>query len=380
MSITYRYELYDLLGYIKLGSISPRDSLWTESVNGGSTWSGKLTIPEDNPVYVENLSSTVALGMSLFIRDPKGGIPWCGYISKREWDPNTNELSLTATEWRSYLYRLIGSPTDDYSSTYTTQFTATDQAVIARTILGTYRSAGLGKGYPNFLEGTNLTGVNRDLLYRGTSFRTLGTWIDSMANRDRGFEWDIEAGRDNNGLGTLTFQIYFPQRGSVVENLTFKYGAGQNMLSYDKVVESNEEVATRVWAIGGGPDAESVPYGQDSDPDMMAGASILRFEKATTYQDVVLQSTLESYARSERMFYSVPLTLFSFTVQLTQPDITTYGKGDRCRIIVKDRWLDLDVSNVRIIERTIEPDKGLARITVDLSDLALPETDTNGTV
>lgn len=380
MSITFRYELYDILTQTKLGNIQPRESVWTESVNGGSTWSGKLTLPEDNETLVENIRTVVALGNALFIRNPRGAVPWCGYISKREWNPQTNELVLQATEWRSYLYRLIGSPVEDYTSTHFWQFTATDQVVIARTILDTYRTEGLGKGIPNFKFGTDLTGINRDLLFRGTSFRSIGTWIDSMANRDRGFDWDVEGGKDSSGLPILTFQTYFPQRGGVIEGLTFKYGQGQNMLSYEPVSESNDEMVTRVWAIGSGPDSETVPFGQDSDPEMMAGASILRFEKATTYQDVIVQSTLESYARSERQFYSVPLTLFSFTVLLTQPDITAYAKGDRCRIIVKDRWLDLDLENVRIIERTIDPDKGLAKITVDLSDLTLPDTDTNGAV
>lgn len=379
MSVTFRYEVYDLLAGVRMGSLDPKESVWTESVNGGSTWSGKVTVPAESPVFVQNLQQVLSLGNSLFIKNPEGSIPWCGYISKVGWNPLTNEVSVQATEWRSYLYRLLAAPADNYAQVIN-QFTATDQFTIARTILGYYTGPGLGTGVPQIQSGTGLSGVNRDLLIRGTLFRYVGTWIDSMANRDNGFEWDIEGGRSTSGVPQLTLQMYYPQRGGKVDGLVFQYGLGGNMLAYDTVEVSNDDLVTRVWTIGSGPDNDNLPYAQDSDPDMMAGASILRLEKSTTYQDVILQPTLESYARAERQFYSLPLSLFSFTVLLTQPYIGGYAKGDRCRIIVKDRWLDYDLDNVRIIERTIDADKGLAKITVDLSDFTLPDSDPNGTV
>lgn len=379
MTIKFRYEIYDVLLGTRMGTLYPREPVWVESVNGGSTWSGKVTIPPDNPILVQTLNSLTSLGNTLFIRTPEGFIPWCGFFNKRVWDPDKNELTLTAMEWRAYLYRLLATPNDDYSP-ITQNYTGIDQVTVARTILQTYVALGAGKGVPQIQVGANATAVARNLLMRGTLFRTIGAWIDSVANRDNGFEWDIEGTRNGAGGPVLTFQTYWPQRGGIVEGLVFRYGQGGNMLSYEPVEESNDSVVTRVWAIGAGPDTDYMPFAQDSDPDMMAGFSILRLEKATSYQDVNVQATLESHARAERDFYGVPLTLFKFAVLMDNPYIYDYYKGDRCRIQVKDRWLDLDRENVRIIERVINPETNVAVLTVDLSDVQLPDTDPEGTV
>lgn len=379
MSVKFRYEIYDVLLGTRMGTLYPREPVWTESVNGGSTWSGKVTIPADNPVLVQSINSITDLGNTLFVRTPEGFIPWCGFISGRSWDPERNEITLTAMEWRAYLYRLLATPNEDYSP-LVTDYNDVDQLSIARGVLQTYVALGAGKGVPQIQVGTNTSGVLRDLLMRGTLFKSVGTWIDSMANRDNGFEWDIEGTRNGAGGPVLTFQAYYPQRGGPIDGLVFRYGQAGNMLSYESVAESNDSVVTRVWAVGAGPDTDYMPFAQDSDPDMLAGFSILRLEKASTYQDVNIQSTLESYARAERDFYSVPLTLFQFTVLLDEPYIYDYFKGDRCSIRVKDRWLDLEADNVRIIERVISPDTNVAKLTVDLSDIELPETDPEGAV
>lgn len=386
MTIAFTYRIYTTVGRTYLGDLPAKNVAWVESVNGATTWTGKVVIPAGDTVRSAQLDGLTALDNTLYVYTPDRQVPWAGYISSRSWDPDTNELSVEATEWRSWLYRIIAGP----KSNYTVQnygWDQVDQLRIAREVAQDFLYAEQvigggqegGHGLPWIVFGTEMSGVLRDLNARGTLFRSIGTWIDSMANRDNGFEWDLVGAYTSGGLPVLNFTTYYPQRGNSVEGLIFKYGTGGNILKYEPVKESNAEIARRVWTIGTGPDSDDLPFAQDTQPELIDDAAYeaVRFDSYTNYQDVTEQATLESYARAEREFFSVPLTLFTFTVSMQKPYVYGYGKGDRCNVFVEDRWLSIDAENVRIVERTISPDTNLAKITVDLSDLELPDIDTD---
>lgn len=374
----FSYNVYHPLTGAFVAQLNVKEPSWAESVNGSGNFSAKIVVPNDLDT-IDAIRAGTQLGMNLFVQDGTQ-IPWSGYISARKWSSDSNEITITALEWRTYLYRILVAPSTDLTLPNVYTYEAVDQLTIARDLVAKGIADGIGIGIPQFYSGTGLSGIERDLIARGTSFRSIATWIDSMANRDSGFEWDVTTTIGSNAIPKLNFNTYYPQQGASIPGLEFRYGTNTgNILSYEDPQESNDSLVLRQWAVGSGPDSDSLPFAVDEDPDLPDN-QLLRFDKATSWQDVIDVVTLASHARAEREFYSVPLTLFAFTVRLSDPDISTYMKGDRCRLVVKDRWLDIDVDDVRIIERVVSPDTSAVKVTVDLSDLTLPEADTDGAV
>lgn len=107
---------------------------------------------------------------------------------------------------------------------------------------------------------------------------------------------------------------------------------------------------------------------------------MLRADTALSFSTVIERSTLASHARGARKFYEPGTNLTKVTVPFnTDPEL--YHIGDRVRYRVKDRWLDLDLPSVRIVEKKISiAGAGKAEVTLDLTDFTLPDVDTAGAV
>jgi hypothetical protein len=375
--VRFSYTVYHPITGVYLGQLHPKSPTWVETVNGSGSFTCRVVVPADEVVR-EGIRITTEPDNSLQVQADNGLIPWFGYILKRKWIPGSNELEVTAVEWRSYLNRILLAPYNDTSTSNTVQYLDTDQLEIARQVISREVTNGSGKGIPYIDTVSTVTsGILRDVLVDGRKFASVGSVIDSLANAERGFEWDILPVVNSDGTYSKRFETYFPERGSVIETLEFSYGPRGNIIDYDEPEESHEDLVRRQWAIGEGPSSDVQPYAYDDDPNL---ANLLRFDKATQWQDATDLIDLASKARSERTFYGVPLQLFSFTTLMSTPHAYTYAKGDRCRLIVKDRWLDLSYDNVRIVERTLHPDTQEIKITLDLSDLEVTEVDEDGVV
>lgn len=376
--VAFTYQFWDQLHEEFIAELPLKNPQWVEAVNGSGTFEARVVIPDDQAIQGQIRVAT-SLDNTLLVMADNGVQPWSGFITKRVWDPTSNELVLTAQEWRTWLYRFIVGPFDNDPDSNVQEWTNIDQTLIARQLVSEQTGDFYGEGAPYVAAPDfGLSGVKRDLLVNGNVFQSLGAWVDSMANRDRGFEWDIVADEDFFGA-SLVFRTFFPERGSVVEGLTFSYGVTGNIVSYESPEETSDELVRRQWAIGEGATSEYQPYARDDDPDL-ANDAVLLFDKATSWSGVQDDLVLASHARAEREFYNRTLSLFTFTVSMNAPHAYTYAKGDRCGLIVKDRWLDLSYEQVRIIQRDVFPDSQQMKITVDLSDDKLPEVDVDGAV
>jgi hypothetical protein len=89
---------------------------------------------------------------------------------------------------------------------------------------------------------------------------------------------------------------------------------------------------------------------------------------------------LASYARTERLYRSNYISGITFTTRMDAPDVFGYSKGDRCRVLVEDRFLSVDARNARILTREMNPDSNTVKLTVNLNDITLPEIDTGGSI
>lgn len=377
--VAFKYQFWDMLSQQFLGELDLKNPQWAESTEGAGTFECRVVIPEDeNQVQFIRIATEPDHG--LVVQADNGVQPWSGYITKREWDPETNELKLTATEWTTYLYRLIASiPVPGMATTQYAFYTNQDQLIIADDIVWEYSQIWYGFGVPRMVVTYNTSGIFRQISIDGGKFRSLGSWIDSMAKRDRGFEWDMVFTEHPTYGPRLLFRSFYPERGGVVDGLEFVYGMAGNIVRYEPPVENNEEVVRRQIAIGETATGDGQVYAIDIDPDSTANHK-LRFDKVTSWSDVSDPKTLASHARAERRFYSPTISFFKFTVSMNEPHAYSYAKGDRCRLVVKDRWVNLEYDNVRIIQRDVFPDLQQMVITVDLSDDQLPEVDEDGAI
>jgi hypothetical protein len=354
-----------------------REAKWTEVVNGGATFTGKVTVP-DNPVVAAQIKvNTAPYGAALYATPGDGSISFGGPIVNRDWDGENNTLSITAVDWKSWFYRVVVGPKWNSLDPLTKTYSNVEQLTIARDIVNRIS----GNGTP-FLEIAGYTsGVNRDYIVTGVDWKSLGTHLDELGSLNNGgFEWEVEPYYYSDGLPRPRVQFYIPQRGGVVSGLKFfKTPDGGNILQINEMTDDATSVASRVWAVGEGPNAESMPWGGDEDP-ALASRTQLRTDQVTQYSGALTPAQLASYARTERIYRSQVLSALSFTVRMDQPDMFGYGKGDRCAVRVLDRFLDVNVRNCRILSREIYPDSSTIKLSVNLNDLALPEVDSGGAV
>lgn len=377
----FRYLVHHPVLRTKLGELDIREASWSETVNGGSTLTGKVTVPS-NPLLISEIKRcTAPHRAALYVTPGFGRIQWGGVFVGRNWDDKTNTLSITVQEWRSWLFTVTLGPKPDGTGTNSTTYSGVDQLTIARAVIDRLMNGGsVAQGIPPIDYGTELSGITRNYQLNGMQLLSVGQHLDTLANLDRGFEWDLEPYFGNDSLPMLRLQTYFPQRGGTLPWLRFdKTGNAGNILNMQDIDEDASAVARRVWAVGEGPNAESTPWAMDQDPELSAG-TVLRTDQTTTYSGNLSRLNLASYARAERLYRGDTLSALKFPVRLDSPDMLSYQKGDRCRVVVKDRWIDIDVSNCRILSRDIRPDQNQADITVNLNDLALPEVDTGGSV
>jgi len=381
----FRYPVYHPVLRTKLGELDVREAAWSEIVNGGSTFTGKVTVP-DNPILISEIKRcTQPYRAALYATPGLGRIQWGGVMVGRNWNDENNELTITVMEWRTWLFSVILGPRPDATGTNIFTYGNVDQLYIARDVINILVAGGGGGvaelgGIPPIDYGILSSGILRNYMIHGMQLKSAGAHLDALANMDRGFEWDLEPYFANDSLPKLRLQTYFPQRGGLIPYLKFsKTKDGGNILNMEDVEEDGTAASQRVWAVGEGPNAESTPWAMDQNPEVATG-SVLRTDQVTTYGGALTRVNLASYARAERQYRAEPLTVLKFPVRMDSPDVLAYQKGDRCSVRVKDRWLDIDVENCRIVQRDIFPEKNTAVLTVDLTDLVLPEVDTGGAV
>jgi hypothetical protein len=378
---SFQFDVYHPVNRHFVGRLTVREAQWSELVNGGGTLSGKVTVP-DSPAAIANIRAcTAPHAAAIYALPGNGSISFGGPIVSRAWDDETNTIQFTAIDWKTWTYQVLVGPALDGTSALAVSYVNQDTLLIARALISRVRLQGVGQGIPQLEAGTNSSGVNIDYLATGIDFKSLGQHLDALGDlANGGFEWDVDAYIANDGAPTPRVQFYRPQRGGVIPGLTFsKTVQGGNILAMDNFEEDATGVYRRVWTVGEGPNAESTPWASDTDP-FLPVSNALRTDVVTKYSGAPTRAQLASYARNERLYRGVVLRALTFRVRLATPDWSTYGKGDRCRVIIKDRLLDIDVSNCRIMSREISADSNTAKITVNLSDLTLPEVDEGGSL
>lgn len=371
----YRYISCHPVGRQQLhNSLRLIDPQWSWVVGGNGTLSAKITVPDDSQQVDKLRVATEPKQAAIYVRsNATGAYKWGGFVVGREWNPTSNQLTINCLEWRSWPYftELTGLATDYW------EYTGTDQLSIARSLM-TANISQVGSPAMTF-DTSQASGRSRDLSFWRTELKKVGSLIDSMADRDNGFEWTIESRSGSDGLPQLHFATSYPQRGSVITGLIFKHTPGGSNMVPGTIKEDVSQRVDAFYATGSGqPPAQ--PMGYDFNPEVFTG-QLLRFDGGTNYSSVSDVSTLTSHARRARKFYQPGINLMEVELGLDRVDVDSYEIGDRGRLQFQDRWMTLDLPAVRIIEKKVSmAGAGKVTLTLDLSDATLPEVDAGGTV
>jgi hypothetical protein len=366
---------------------SPIGELWLSTVSfndpvtgTGGTFTGKLEVSADTKDALKVLTEPFAVALYVYDND-SGAYLWGGPLVERPWNSEERRLSLGAISWKSWLYLKqlnpdfsVNPPVDKIYSQ-----TATDQFTIARYILGFVNA---DHGTPHINLGIELSGVNRDFSTQGTQFKYVGELIDSMANRDNGFDWNIAIESDSNGNPSLWFRPYWPKRGSVNSTVILlnEQPTGGNILSFSDQNDSAAALRTRCWATGAGQPPDMI-FAYDEDP-ALSGGFVLLTERVDNYSTVSDIATLAQHARTARKYYGQARSTVTPKLGMRDPDHTIYGSGDKVRLRVLDDWWDYDLAAARIIDKQYNvnnegdsPAPDTVSLTIDLTDTQLPQDD-----
>lgn len=358
------------------------DVSWSEVVQGSGTFTGKIARPTDPDARELLRAATIPDSSAIYVRDPEtASWVWGGVINSRRWDPETGTIKIDAIQWRTWLYRVFLGPKTDLSADSIYSWTSTDQLDIARGIVSYATAAGVADGRPSILLGSETSGRLRDLTVRGSEFRYAGDSLDSIANRAGGFEWDLIPVSASDGLPQPKLALYYPERGGILSGIAFEHtprGGNCRLAPGQVIEESTVDRRTRVWTTGS---PESLPFAQDSDPDLPTGFILLK-ESVDSFSEVTIRTTLASYARAERAALNPQTHFITILCSETNPPITSYGIGDRPRFIYQDGWYDIDLDQVRIAGRTVRPREGGGdvEIVLDISDTEAAQVDAGGAV
>lgn len=371
----YRFSSYHPVLRHQLHANVPMVAKWNLVVGGNGTLEGAIVLPDD-PDQVEAIrQATEELSSAIYVRSNVSNVfQWGGPVVERRVQGNI--LKVACVEWRSWPFQLVVPPAANADIYYS--FDNIDQMSISRTVLQAGVGAGTTEGAHPLTYTSQSSGKLRDLHFYGSEMKRAGDLIDSMANRDGGFEWTLQPLVSTDGLPRMNFHCFYPQQGNVLDSLVFKATKKGGNCVPGEILESGTTRYSRYWATGTGQAPDQL-FAYDQDPNL-SGGSVLRFDGSTSYSTVNVRSTLASNARRARKFYAPGTNLVTVTHNMEQIDPDLYTIGDRGRLIVQDRWNMID-QNARIISKEVDiSGAGTVTTVLDLTDETLPEVDEGGVV
>lgn len=380
----FRFLLCPVLTMEPFAEIDLTNVQFTQSVDGkGTTLTAEAYLSRSQTA--EKLKSILNYpgdpkAVAIYVKSDDTYL-WGGVIQSRPWDSSAKAFKITATSWKAWLYQRFLAPANGTNPVIEVLYTYTneDQFFIAKDIV--FGMSAFGPGAPDISTGTELSGVNRDLNIWGSEFVYAGDAIDRMANREKGFEWDIEVRPSGpKGNPSLWFAPFYPKRQLLNKSVLFKSTEhGGNILSFDSPDDSSETVVTRVWGTGAGTAGVDIVIAYDEDPNLSTDTILLVETKEYANSTTLDIATVASHVQGIRQFHASGLQQMTLRVNLTEPDFREYSIGNKVRVMIRDEVLDIDFSAVRIVRRTFNVNAAGSEqedsidLLIDLNDVDLPQ-------
>lgn len=363
------FDVHDSISQEYVATLDLDDWAFNDPLGGPGSLNASIAVKDSN--YASQLRLITEPWRYSIYASLEDSYLWGGPITSRPWQRNSGTLQLNAMQWEGWLYtRLLQ-----------TKFVRKniDQFKIVQTLVSI---AIAENGCPRITIPIAATSALRDLTV--DPWVSIGEAIDRLAARDPGFDWAIEI-RKNKSTGNPEpyLSLWYPERKSakdpevIFESIISEEDEGSENsihVELDDWPDDSEGRVSRMWATGDGQPPDQ-PSSNDEDPALDENLTLLT-EAVTNWSGVTKRTTLQEHAAQERKYRGASIQTVTLNVSAVKPDLRNYMTGDRCRLVARDRWIDVDYPGVKIIDRVVRGSKseGLsASVVIDLNDFEAPD-------
>ena len=332
---------------------------FTQQLNSVGTFQGHLLLSGVNASSLNVDAATTPGKVALYV-DFNGTVIWGGIIWLREYDADTQILSVTAQEFESYFQRRRISNTKTY--------TARDPLYIAQNLV-TYAQA-KSHGDIGVIVGTETSSLSVTKIYNDYELKSVYQAIKDLAQGSL-FDFKIVSAWASNKL-TKTLKLGSPTIGYAYSasspTHSWVFSLPGNIVSYS-YTEDGITAANQLFGIGYGANGTRL-QAQAYDPTYMGTYGTWPLlEDATNYVDVADSTLLANLTVGKLNALSQPPSIIKLVIpSYVDPYLGTYSVGDQARInIIDDRFpTGLDYI-YRITAIDVSPgENGPDRVTVTL--------------
>lgn len=360
MATTYRYLFADLLTNEILAELPLTGVSFSQLLNQAGSFQGHLLLSGvDADKY--NVQTATVPGRNVIYVDRNGILIWGGVIWGRDYDSDTQTITLAAREFESYF--------EKRRITTTQAFTNADQLLIARTLVTNAQS--VPSGNIGVQIGNQLSGVLLSRTYYSYEYKGVFSALQDLSRADDGFDFNIDVSYDGAGVPTKTLKLGYPRIGTTYTTTSisipvFEFSAG-NVVAYD-YPEDASSTANTVYALGAGSnEGKLIAVGSDSTK-LSSGWAVL--EEQANYSDVSDSSYLAQLASGQVLALSNPVTVIRLIVPAyVNPVLGSYSIGDDVRLRITDSRFPNGLDQVyRIVGISVSAgENGPERVTLSLT-------------
>lgn len=359
MTTTYRYLFADLLTNDIIAELPLTGVAFTQQLNQAGTLSGHILLGGLDTAAFNVDNSTVPARNAIYV-DRNGTLVWGGIIWGREYDSESQTLSISAREFESYLERRrINSLLN---------FNNIDQLAIAQSLVTNMQSAPYGN--IGIQIGIETSGILLSRTYYQYELKTYYNALQDLSRAEDGFDFNIIVQYDGSNTPTKTLVLGYPRLGTVYSTTNPSapvFEMPGNMVSYN-YPEDGSIAANKVYALGAGSNEGKLISIQEDTAKFLDGWVLL--EEQANYSDVTDQVYLDQLALGQVNAVSYPPTIIKIVIPaFASPEFGTYQIGDDARLRIKDVRFPNGLDEIyRIVGLSVEPgEDGPERVTITLT-------------
>jgi len=369
MATEFHTRIYDALSREYVGEFPFYDCSFNTPLGEAGEWTGTLALEEVDRETIRHLKRALNYESAWIFVYWGATIPWHGKLVAAPWNRAEGTLAAKAAGTRSWLDQVMVGRGRDVRHSWKNM----EQCQITRNLVGMVATGAGGrlKIHPD----ARVSGIRRDLLIEPQSYGVVGELIDNLADGENGFEWDVLA-RDSAADGRPEFYLgqWYPERASpgAPRHLLADTGEHANILNDPGWPEDASGRRSMIHALGDG-EAPAMVTAVDYDPLLDTGRVLLT-EKTSSYsgQGVTTARELAGLAHAEREQLSGTLSTLTVAVALDDPVYGSWQTGDRFRLVLRDEWLDTDLSAVRCVDHSVHyaqsDGQDLVSLELDMAD------------
>jgi hypothetical protein len=343
----YRYLFADLVTNQVIAELPLTDVNYTQALNSYGTLSGHILVSDPAESQLNISAATIPARTALYV-DRDNVLVWGGIIWHRNYDSESQSISITAQEFESYF--------DHRRITSTVSFTNTDQLAIARSLINTAQSA--TNGNIGVSVGTETSGVPVSRVFNGYEQKSVFNAILDLSQSNNGFDFAIDVAYSSTGAITKTLKLGYPLLGtrwsaSTVSAPVLEFPAG-NVIQYS-YAEDGATVSNSFTAVGAGSNDGQIQRTATNTSLLQAGWPLL--QDVGNYVDTADPTLLGNLAigRLTAAQYP-PVSLQMVVPPYVDPILGSYKIGDDIRVRIRDDFFPNGLDAVyRLVALNVSP-------------------------